>query len=353
MTLPRPKLIADHEFPQWDAFITQHPNGTIYHHSAWKEVIEKTYGYQPYYIALQNDSGDIEAGLPLFYVNSPITGKRLVSIPFSDVGGPVFDDYGRMEEIINYLQFSRLAQKSKYIEIRASSACNHLNGHFLKFEYYKNFILRLQDNPQALFKTFHKNHVQRAIKKAEKTEIKIKVGYSENDFKQFYHLNLLTRKKHGVPPQPYQFFFNLFDIMFKKRLATLMLATIGGQAIAGILLFKFKDTVYYKFGASDFRYLSYRPNHLLMWSAIKMACQEGYEYFDFGKTSPDNKGLMEFKSRWNTSQTDLNYFFFPSIKGFSPIKEASLKYNILSRIWQKLPLSLYSWGSTILYKHLG
>ena len=49
MTLPRPKLIADHEFPQWDAFITQHPNGTIYHHSAWKEVIEKTYGYQPYY----------------------------------------------------------------------------------------------------------------------------------------------------------------------------------------------------------------------------------------------------------------------------------------------------------------
>src|SRR5690242_6548617 len=33
----------------WDRFVVENPKGTFFHQTAWKRVIEKTYGYEPFY----------------------------------------------------------------------------------------------------------------------------------------------------------------------------------------------------------------------------------------------------------------------------------------------------------------
>ena len=75
-----------------------------------------------------------------------------------------------------------------------------------------------------------------------------------------------------------------------------------------MLLSKFRDRVSGEFVAVDPAFQNISPNHFLFWEAIKSACEEGYRIFDFGRTSPRNVGLMDFKRRWGTQVTDLPQF---------------------------------------------
>ena len=65
----------------WDTFVSNHPYGSPFHLIAWKESIEQTFGYRPFYLLAT--IGDRVAGvLPLFLAKSLLTGRRLISSPF-------------------------------------------------------------------------------------------------------------------------------------------------------------------------------------------------------------------------------------------------------------------------------
>lgn len=62
----------------WDQFVEHHPLGTIYHHRLWQDVILKTYGYQPLYHILLEDSAIFKAAVSSVFVKSHLTGNRIV-----------------------------------------------------------------------------------------------------------------------------------------------------------------------------------------------------------------------------------------------------------------------------------
>ena len=66
-------------------------------------------------------------------------------------------------------------------------------------------------------------------------------------------------------------------------------------------------TVIYKFGASDDAAWKLRPNHLLFWHAIRAACEEGYDTFDFGRTDAGHDSLAAFKRSWGAREEALTY----------------------------------------------
>ena len=52
----RPYIATDQK--AWDQYVENHPQGTIFHLTKWKNVIEKTYGHKAYYlIAVENTVG--------------------------------------------------------------------------------------------------------------------------------------------------------------------------------------------------------------------------------------------------------------------------------------------------------
>ncbi|MDQ2919055.1 MAG: hypothetical protein M3R10_04170, partial [Verrucomicrobiota bacterium] len=67
----------------WDDSIAKHSEATIFHTSAWANVLCDTYRHTPLYFRFSADS-QIKALLPLMEVASPFTGRRGVSLPFSD-----------------------------------------------------------------------------------------------------------------------------------------------------------------------------------------------------------------------------------------------------------------------------
>ena len=36
--------------PSWDEFVIGHPSGTFFHLLAWREILRKSFGYEPVYL---------------------------------------------------------------------------------------------------------------------------------------------------------------------------------------------------------------------------------------------------------------------------------------------------------------
>jgi len=340
---------------RWDEFVMAHEGSMIYHHSVWGKLIGQTYGYKPYFLALEDNQYKIKGVLPLLMVRSRLTGDRLVCLSFAHVCGPLThsleDSYKLIEHALNYAK----SEKVKYVEIRSKDdMLSTLDVDFVKYSYFSTFILDLCQDADILWQQLKKQRtIQYSIKKAQKSNINIRVGNSSNDMEKFYKLNLITRKKHGMPPQPTSFFQNLWTLLIKSDMARILLAEYNNKAIAGIVLFTYKDTVTYAYSASYKDYASLCPIHLLLWEAIQWACRSGYRYFDFGRTSPDNKGLMDFKKRWGTRQIPILHYYWPSIAGLASTEENSIKFQILTSLWRKLPTTFTQILASRLYKHLG
>ena len=83
------KTVDPSKDKRWDEFVKSHPEGTVFHLSAWARVLQKTYGYIPYYFILEDSDEKIKAGCPFFLIKSWLAGNRLVCLPFTDVCFPL------------------------------------------------------------------------------------------------------------------------------------------------------------------------------------------------------------------------------------------------------------------------
>ncbi len=347
------KIIDPSKDKRWDEFVTNHSQGTVFHLSNWARVLQKTYGYIPCYFILEDSDKKIKAGCPFFLVKSWLTGNRLVCLPFTDACFPLVTSNEDIKSLFSAAIEKAKREKTDYIEVRGECPSVLLqNLHFENRTYYKLFKLDLSPGTDSLWKGLKKT-VRNPIRGAKRANLKIEKSETERGMRDFYLLNLATRKKHGIPPQPYDFFENIWHELILNGLGFVLLAKYKSIPIAGDVLLTHKDTIYDKFNASDNNYLKYRPNHLIQWHAIQHGCQNGFRYLDLGRTSPDNPGLISFKRRWGTEEIDLPYYYWPTVKGVTSTKQKSLKYRTITFVMQQTPTTISRVAGRLFYRHLG
>jgi len=170
--------------------------------------------------------------------------------------------------------------------------------------------------------------------------------------RRFYDLNLMTRRKHGLIPQPWRFFDNIYRHMLAGGAGYLLLADFQGQTIASDLLLSFKDQLTYKFNASDPAFLHLRPNNLLMWSAIKLGSEKGHRSLDLGRCEDDNEGLRRFKLLWGAEERPLDYFYFPSADaGPTPTRRDDIRRRFLALLVRYAPDRVLEAAGAIFYRN--
>ncbi len=335
----------------WERFIGRHPLSAVYHHAAWHRVVEKTYGYKSKYCVIGN--GEIEAALPFVPVRGLSMKTRLVSYPFSDACDPLVSGKEDMAAIIGTVEDFRAAQGITSAELRtyrlAEAVPGATPGGPAK---YCNFVLDLGGNAKDLFRSFHKDCVQRAIRKAQNSSVEVVEGATLDDMKEFYRLHTATRKRLGVPVQPFRFFKNLWEILYPLKIASLLLARADGVNIAGVVQLKFKESVYYKFAASDRGSIAKKPNHLIIWKMVEDAIREGYRYLDFGRTYVGDSGLMQWKARWGAARKDLTYVYPAGCGENSFHREDSRTNGVLSNILRNMPCFVVRASGEVFYRFL-
>ncbi len=307
----------------WNEFVLAHPSGSVFHHSAWHRVMERTYGLKARYLVSRDALGNIGFAMPYALARGVFGSKKLISYPFSDHCGPLLDEPGGFDRLLDFI---RRGIRSSSIEIRV---CGNTPVPQDAAPRYYIDIIRLENGPEAAYGDFHKDCVRRAIAKAERNGVEIVEAGGLEGMKAYYSLHLATRKRHGVPPQPFSFFGNVHETLSPEGMASVLFAVKDGRRVAGMITLRLGKKAYYKFGASSHA-CPPGANQLLMWRAMERAAKEGCIEFDLGRTAESNAGLMEYKARWGGERRRLNYFRLPERKRM--IEENRLVTNVIKRL---------------------
>jgi CelD/BcsL family acetyltransferase involved in cellulose biosynthesis len=291
---------------RWRTFAASHPAALVFHRPAWAEMIVDCYGYRPFVLACLDADGRITGGLPVIEVRSLRRHLRWVALPFADLCPPLLSPDLSTETLTRALDDARRAAGVPALEVRAALA-GPANAHL-----HSDAVIhttRLERDPDALFARFHRSQVQRNVRRAER-EQKISIRRADNArdlTRSFYGLHVQTRRRQGMPVQPRRFFEALWTYLLEPGDGYLLLAYADGEPVAGAVFLAGTSTITYKYGASDAAFWRLRPNHLLFWHALRGACENGYRWFDFGRSDLPDRGLRAFKSGWAAEERPLLY----------------------------------------------
>jgi CelD/BcsL family acetyltransferase involved in cellulose biosynthesis len=295
--------------PRWEAFIDGHPQASVFHSTNWLKALQKTYGYEPLVATTCSPGASLTNGLVFCRVRSWLTGRRFVSVPFSDHVEPLVNNSVELDDLLLHMKRYVDTDKWKYIEIRPIACQPGGQTGLGKSITYSLHRLDLRKSTEELFRNFHKDCVQRKVRRAEREKLRYEEGRSEVLLQSFYDLLVLTRRRQCLPPQPLSWFRGLVAA-FGEDLK-IRVASKDDMPIASILTLTHKKSMVYKYGCSDARFHSSGGMAFLFWKAIQEAKDKGCEEFDMGRSDRGNLGLISFKEHWGTVSTELSYWTYP------------------------------------------
>jgi hypothetical protein len=341
------QIIDPITYPNWDDLLLSCPDYSFFHSSAWSRVLAESYGYTPLYFTVL-EKGKVRALVPIMEVNSFITGKRGVSLPFTDFCDPIIPNGVPFPDLLNWIIEYGQKHRWKYLELRGGQGFLGSNS---PSSTYLGHNVDLIKGEQQIFSGL-RDSTRRNIKKAVKQGVKVEISQSLNSLKEFYRLNCITRKRHGLPPQPFWFFKKVHEHVISQNLGIVVLGSSENNIVAGAVFFHFGKDVFFKYGASDKTFHHLRPNNLVMWEAIKWYSQNEFKSLCFGRTEPENQGLIQFKSGWGGAEQQINYYRYDFKKG-SFVSGSPKVTDFHNKIFRNMPIPLLNKIGNILYKHVG
>lgn len=132
------------------------------------------------------------------------------------------------------------------------------------------------------------------IRLAERKGVTIHDG-SVEDIPLFFSLYAETGQRDGFLIRPLAYYQDAWQTFMQADMARMLLAQVEGQTVAGLILFRFGNKVWFMYGASSDRHRNWMPNYLLQWHAIRWAKSVGCTDYDLWG-APDT--LDENDSLW-------------------------------------------------------
>lgn len=318
----------------WDNFVSTQAQGTFFHLSGWKAVLEEAFGFEAHYL-YSEQNGRIKAVLPLALVRRPFFGSALISTPLCVYGGGL----GQCEELEEYALQKARAHGVEYLELRKKGSCNH-------------------DTVDSLFYTFEKpisqNHDEnlKSIPRKQRAEVRRAIKYDltercDQDLNGFYKIYAQSVKKLGTPVFARRYLTELVKIFGDKvRITTI---SKDGNPLSSVLSFSHHKTIlpYYGGGISEARQYSAYP--YMYWQVMAMAADQGFDYFDFGR-SMKGGGAFAFKKNFGFDPVPLSYQYHLIKASHAPDMRADSPRNkVITSIWRQLPLPVANMVGPFLY----
>lgn len=352
---PRQVYIVDPLLdPRWDKFLGWHPRASMFHSSGWLRALATTYGYRPIAYSTCRFDEPLRNAAVFCEIESWITGKRLVSLPFSDHCDWLVDNKQDARAIGTVLESSIARENWRYIEVRPrllSGSSVRLPQTQVPYAFHE---LDLRPSLEDIFSRFHKSSTQRKIRRAGREGLEYCEGSSRLLLDHFYRLLQITRERHGVPPQPRKWFANLVQCCGEGL--KIRVALKDARPVAAMITIRYKDTMVYKYGGSDPRFNRFGGMHLLFWNSIQEAKHAGLRRFDFGRTDADQQGLINFKGRWGAVKSDLHYSRYcagATSTHALDLPAGQWKVKAAKFVISHLPSSLVASIGRVIYGHAG
>ncbi len=320
---------------QWDKFLLD-LNGSAtkaIHHSfcwEWRDIIEKSFGHKPYYL-IKEDKGI----LPCFLVNGALFGKALISMPYLNSGGLLARDEETKNELLEHAKTLSKDLGAKYFEFRFDKEQPSLEK--LKSKSHKvSCILSLPNEAEELFKKFKpklRSQIRRPTKSGVTAKVTVGNKVTSKEINGFYSVFSEHMRDLGTPVFPKK----LFELTLKNfgENSKLITCWLEDKCIAGGLTIKHGNNVEIPWASSLRKFNKQSPNMMMYWEAIKTACDDGAQYFDFGRATPDT-GSHKFKLQWGSDTNPLHWYYIG--KDIPDISPNNPKFEMMIKCWQKMPI---------------
>jgi lipid II:glycine glycyltransferase (peptidoglycan interpeptide bridge formation enzyme) len=172
------------------------------------------------------------------------------------------------------------------------------------------FILDLTKSEEELLKNMHPK-ARYNIKVAQKHGVEVAEDNSDEAFKEYLNLmqETTTRQKFYAHTEMYH--RQMWKNLKSQKIAHLFIAKYKGQVLTAWVLFVFKDTLYYPYGASTSQHREVMASNLMMWEAIRFGKKLGLKKFDMWGAlgpNPDPKdpwfGFHSFKEKYGPQHVE-------------------------------------------------
>ncbi len=291
----------------WDAYVLTHPCGLAYHLFAWKEAVKSAYGFDAIYLIAESHQR-ITGILPLIALKLPLMPATLISLPYCDAGGPLADDV----EIENALLLKALDLSARCpktggtVTIRSPHPFAGIESDMTINREKVRMLLQLPDSSKALLASL-KAKVRSQAGKPGRDGLTAEIGGKEL-LPSFYPLFAENMKDLGSPVHSRKWIQSILEA-YRNRAQLALVRMPDSTPVAGGILLCHSHTVSVPWASSLRRFNRWNPNMLLYWTFLKFASDNGYQTFDFGRSTP-GEGTFKFKKQWGAHPVSLHWADF-------------------------------------------
>lgn len=317
----------------WDRFVRAHAEGTVFHLSAWKPVIERAFRQRGHLLAAWR-GGELVGVLPLTHLNNRLFPSALVANAFCVTGGPLACD----------------AEARRQLDAAALTLGERLGVHHLEYR----LGAAGRDSPPAegwqrkddLYVTFRKpiaadhDANMKAIPRKQRAMVRKAIGLGLEsrvtaDTDAFFQVYAESVRNLGTPVFTRRY-PRLLQAAFGEACETLLIS-YEGRPVSAVMSLYFRGEVlpYYGGGTAAARALA--ANDFMYWEVMRRAAARGCTSFDFGR-SKVSTGAYAFKKNWGFAPQPLAYDT-RLVRGreLAEVNPLNPKYARRIRIWQRLP----------------
>lgn len=310
----------------------------------WLSVIQNAYGHTPLYLKAEDAKGEI-AILPAFLLRSRLFGTVVCSMPFLDAGGPYGASASLAHTLVDTLVKEAGRLKADLVELRCTA---EMPLSVPARQDKVNLFLPLSGDPDCLWQQLNAK-VRNQVRKAGHSGLSVEFGGVEK-LDDFYEVFAINMRDLGSPVHSRNFFGSIFDAFGCD--ARVAIVRKGAEPIGGLVAIAFKNTLVVPWASSLRQYFPLCSNMLLYWETIRDACLQGFQRFDFGRSSRGS-GTYKFKRQWGALEEPLYWYTIPlnfyRNKRFS---SNDARGEFLVNLWKHLPLGMARWLGPHIRKNL-
>ncbi|MDA3870665.1 MAG: FemAB family PEP-CTERM system-associated protein [Gammaproteobacteria bacterium] len=321
-----------------------HPAATIHHLIQWRDILKKSYGIESFYFLARDDRRQVVGVLPLVRLKSRLFGDMLVSMPYFQRGGAIADHPSIETALMQAANEEAARLGIKHIEYRDEIPREALPVQSNKV----NMVLTLPDSEAALWNGFTAK-LRAQIKRPQQLAPQVLIGGKEylDDFYKVYCRNM---RDLGSPAHSRLLLENMLEAFPGK--SWIIVIRMNNIPVSAGFLLGHGDTMEIPLASTIREANPHSMNMLLYWEVLKLAVRQGYNYFDFGRSSK-NAGTYRFKQQWGAQPRQLYWHYWLDDKQELPsLNPSNPKYAMIIYIWKRLPIRLTQWLGPLIVRYI-
>ena len=266
---------------RWDRFVKDHPAGEHVQSSAWTRL-KATEGWRAIRIEAA-DGDDLIGGAQVLIRDIPVLGS-FAYVP----KGPLSADLDTARSIIAEIEGLTNDHRIRHLTIQPPRGGEEVEAVLQRRAFSKapievapasTLILDLgasEDELMAAMSRTTRYNVRLGMRRGLTTRLGTRA-----DIPEFREMLVATAQRQRFTPHSTGYLEAMWDVFEAEADIALLLIEYEGRVVSGRMGIGFGDTFTDKLGAWSGEAGKLRPNHAVVWSAIRWAREAGYRHFDF------------------------------------------------------------------------